>query len=384
MKGKKWIAFAMIASIVSTAPVHVYTKTNTNSVETQAVAQKLKSPVLSKKSGTYTEAIKVTIKNAEKQGKIYYTTNGKTPTKQSQRYTKAITIKKDCTLKAICIKGNQKSSVVTRVYKITTDQSESTYLWGENSVAAYVDAIQQNRIDSLGKTGQAICKAAKELLQKEIKVGMSREEQAKAIHDAIIQNTAYDIENLEANTLPDSAYSVEGVLLNHSAVCQGYAETYQLFMELLDIPNKLVTGTLNGIPHAWNMVQLSDGQWYYVDCTSDDPITYDGAQVLRYHYLFTNDSIMKENYVWESEKYPACHGTQYLYYGFEHKLKSITDAYDEIAKQYKAGQKEITVLYPEKESIDVERLMQKLGVSSIGYIPAQRLGDYTIFTVNFE
>lgn len=381
---KQLITIGMIVSMLAITPMKSGEIVFAKAMTTQAVTKTLKTPTVSKKSGTYTNTVKITIKNPEKKGKLYYTIDGKTPTKKSTLYTKAITIKKSCTLKVICINGTQKSAIVTRKYTIKKNQTEENYDWTQKNVATYVKAIKENKIEQLGKVGQEICKTAKEVIRNEIKTGMTREEKAKAIHDYIVNTTSYDIINYQANTIPESSYRVEGVLLKHVAVCNGYAETYQMFMELLDIPNKFVVGkSKRGGGHAWNMIQLSDGKWYHVDTTWDDPITYTGEQELRYNYLFASDSIMKGDHTWNQKQYPTCNGNTYLYYGFENKLKSITEAYDIILNQYQEGKQKITVLYPENKQLDTRKIMQLVGVNSI-ICSTERLGEYTVFTVEFN
>lgn len=77
----------------------------------------LKTPRVSRKSCKFENNFSVRLSCASKGAKIYYTTNGKTPTAKSKRYKGGrITIKKTTTLKVIAIKGQAKSRVVTRKY----------------------------------------------------------------------------------------------------------------------------------------------------------------------------------------------------------------------------------------------------------------------------
>ena len=87
-------------------------------------------------------------------------------------------------------------------------------------------------------------------------------EKVRAVHDFLCKRIAYT---------PDEFYShtAYGALLNGSAVCDGYALSFQRFMDVLGIPCYIATGVRNNEPHAWNLVQL-DGQWYHIDVTWDD------------------------------------------------------------------------------------------------------------------
>lgn len=71
------------------------------------------------------------------------------------------------------------------------------------------------------------------------------------------------------NVVYDSGYeygSIYDALINGKTVCSGYAAAFQVMMEKLDIPCKIMAGNVNGTAHAWNAVNVS-GKWYYVDAT---------------------------------------------------------------------------------------------------------------------
>ncbi|MDE6061101.1 MAG: leucine-rich repeat protein, partial [Clostridia bacterium] len=54
------------------------------------------------------------------------------------------------------------------------------------------------------------------------------------------------------------------------AVCEGYARSFQLLLNYNNVNNIFVTGTVKSGEHAWNLVQLDDGEWYWFDLTFDD------------------------------------------------------------------------------------------------------------------
>ena len=64
----------------------------------------------------------------------------------------------------------------------------------------------------------------------------------------------------------------------HEAVCEGYAKAYQLLMNYLGVPNVYVVGDASGntgdssetVLHAWNLVQMEDGAYYWADPTWTD------------------------------------------------------------------------------------------------------------------
>lgn len=86
------------------------------------------------------------------------------------------------------------------------------------------------------------------------------------IHDTLIG----DIEYSEDVNIP-IAHSIAGAMTSgRSAVCEGYAKVMQVMMNCYDIENIYVTGLGNGGGHAWNMVGMDDGKYYWLDATWDD------------------------------------------------------------------------------------------------------------------
>ena len=65
--------------------------------------------------------------------------------------------------------------------------------------------------------------------------------------------------------------SVYGCLLHNMAVCGGFSDTVKLLCDKLRIPC-IVVHTLNyegAGAHAWNLVQMENGQWYSIDTSAD-------------------------------------------------------------------------------------------------------------------
>lgn len=78
------------------------------------------APTFSPVAGTYNNNQSVEISCATASSSIYYTTDGTTPTSSSTAYTGAITVSTDnTTIKAIAIKGGDKSSVASATYRLT-------------------------------------------------------------------------------------------------------------------------------------------------------------------------------------------------------------------------------------------------------------------------
>ncbi len=109
----------------------------------------------------------------------------------------------------------------------------------------------------------------------------------KMVHDYLVDNIEYDTSLSKANI-----YDVYGALVNHVAVCEGYARSFKYILDEMGIPCVLVIGTgtnSNGETerHAWNYVEIQ-GAWYAIDCTWDDPVVVGGglvSQSSKYKYF---------------------------------------------------------------------------------------------------
>lgn len=158
----------------------------------------------------------------------------------------------------------------------------------------------------------------KEIVKDNVTSGMSDFDKAKALHDYLVLNCEYDIVNYLNDTIPAASYTATGALVNHIAVCAGYARAYQALLTKAGIPSYYVAGTTasNGA-HAWNIVQI-DGEWYHVDTTWDDPVPDEKGR-LCYTYFLRSDKYMRshEHKSWNSSI--KCTSTKY-------------DTYDPIAE----------------------------------------------------
>ena len=110
----------------------------------------------------------------------------------------------------------------------------------------------------------------------------------KAVHDYIINNTKYDLDNSEEL----KSYTAYGPLFNNAATCNGYTDLMAIFLTKMGYDNyKIATTDDLENPtegHVWNAVKI-DNEWYHLDLTWDDPVSTDGKDYL-YHKYFLIDS----------------------------------------------------------------------------------------------
>lgn len=97
-----------------------------------------------------------------------------------------------------------------------------------------------------------------------ITVTESRYDTLKNIHDYICNNAWYNLVSEQRVHSSEPFFIGDG-----GVVCEGYAKTFKILCDRLEIPCVLVSGDAGGA-HMWNYVQMDDGKWYLVDVTWDD------------------------------------------------------------------------------------------------------------------
>lgn len=335
---------------------------------------KVSKPAINVQEGSYFDSKTIKLSCKTKGATIYYTTDGTQVTKNSKVYKKPFKITKNCYVRAIAIKDGFKSNELIKYYQIYSYEDIGS------DVRRYTLAIQKNKINKLNQTDQKICNKVNKIMKDTITEDMTKYQKVKAIHDYIINHTVYDYENYSKNTLPEVSYTIEGVLLNGKAVCQGYAETFQLFMNLLGIENKLISGYANGGGHAWNLVKFKDN-WYHVDTTWDDPISQSG-DVIQYNYFLISDRFISIDHDWTAKNYPACTSDDLMYKIYKGIIiPSIKNYQKKFTELYNKGLRTITILYPENKIPDLQFYYSLTGKNRCSYSYPVKFGDYYMFTV---
>lgn len=103
-----------------------------------------------------------------------------------------------------------------------------------------------------------------------------------SLHDAIIDNIDY-AEKADGSAEDASwAHSILGVFQYKYAVCEGYAKAFQLLLNAGNVDNIYVVGRSKNEGHAWNLVKMSDDQWYWYDLTWDDQPTEERGIIYKY------------------------------------------------------------------------------------------------------
>jgi len=105
----------------------------------------------------------------------------------------------------------------------------------------------------------------------------------KVIHDYIINNTKYDINNNK----DIKSYNAYGALFNHSATCNGYTDLMAIFLKEMGYENFKVATTTETSGHVWNAVKINN-EWLHLDLTWDDPVSSDNKDYLYHKYFLIN------------------------------------------------------------------------------------------------
>jgi len=138
----------------------------------------------------------------------------------------------------------------------------------------------ENQINELETTTSNI-------LNNLVTTDMKIDSKIKILHDYIINNTKYDKERSDNKVKKYHSDIAYGALLEHYAICGGYADAMKLFLDKLNIPNYKISSE----NHVWNLVYINN-DWYHLDLTWDDPVSEDGTDMLEYNYfLITTDEL---------------------------------------------------------------------------------------------
>lgn len=108
----------------------------------------------------------------------------------------------------------------------------------------------------------------------------SLETNIKNVHDYIINNARYDSARSDNNVLTYKSDTAYGPLFQGYAICGGYTDLMQLFLERLNVKNFRVSSD----NHIWNALYINN-TWKHLDLTWDDPVASDGKDYLEYNYF---------------------------------------------------------------------------------------------------
>ena len=156
------------------------------------------------------------------------------------------------------------------------------------------DAYLSGNTEGLSAQDKETLETASDILKDIINGGMSDYDKEYAVFTWIHENIKADEDPMALiQSAPENVSTPQGVLKHKKAVCVGYATTFRLLMQMLDIPCMVVHS--NDTVHTWDLVKI-DGDWYHADL-------YSAAGGGGYYYLNLPDSMMDQ--YWDTSYYPA-------------------------------------------------------------------------------
>lgn len=133
-----------------------------------------------------------------------------------------------------------------------------------------------------------------QIINNNVKSYNSQEDNIKAIHDYIINNTTYDVDYEKNKSI--FTYTAYGALKEHKATCNGYTDLMAIILTKMGIDNYKISynpsNSSDSEGHVWNAVYI-DGKWVHLDLTWDDPVG-DGRDYLYHKYFLVSTSEMAE------------------------------------------------------------------------------------------
>ncbi|MDE5768455.1 MAG: hypothetical protein K2H82_03640, partial [Oscillospiraceae bacterium] len=147
----------------------------------------------------------------------------------------------------------------------------SGYSMRYNSQSAEISfqIINQYSSDQLRQMADELERTVQEILRT-IDPALSDVEKIRKIHDNLVLSTEYDFISAQSSR-KDISNSAYGCLVSHKAICQGYAQAFQLLLNRLGMECGICSGIARNQPHAWNYVLLNQ-KYYWIDVTWDDPV----------------------------------------------------------------------------------------------------------------
>ncbi len=178
---------------------------------------------------------------------------------------------------------------------------------------------------------EAVCAAAKARTQN----SKNEFEKAVVLHDYLTTTCSYFNQN--SLQKPENVHTSYGALVSKKASCDGYASAYKMLLNRCGIECITVEGTIDGVPHLWNIAK-QDGKYYHIDCTWNDADT-DSLSKLSFHGFFN----LSDRVVTQSRKMsktfiiPTCTDESNYYSSINARAESLEKLEDVAYSQLSAA-----------------------------------------------
>ncbi len=251
------------------------------------------------------------------------------------------------------------------------DREDDVTIAGEYEIKSTLpisDAYKSGDTSKLNDNEKETLDMATDILDEIISDDMTDFEKEKAVYEWLtgsLTSTTGILTVIPSNN--DDNDNPHDVLKYHSAVCVGYATTFRMFMQMLDIECKVIHSS--DLIHSWDLVKLDDG-WYHTDCYNDSEST-------NYRNFNMDDSRCSQEHTWTKEYFPAATGKKYNYvFLICEKLNSIYDIPQWLMDAIDSRENVISTTFKKEINADneneaqymVDTLVSRLdGEYSVGY-----------------
>ena len=147
--------------------------------------------------------------------------------------------------------------------------------------------------------------------------GLSEAKKITKIHDYICNHVDYAY-----NSTEEQIYTAYGALCTGKAVCQGYAVLFYRLCKEAGLSVRIISGTGNGGPHAWNIARIGS-KYYNVDCT------WDGQDAATYNEFLLKSEADFRDHTRESWKVAGSHYLDYTSAEFNAQYPMTEKSWDE-------------------------------------------------------
>lgn len=141
------------------------------------------------------------------------------------------------------------------------------------------------------------------------------------ISEFLQKNVRYDTKELKHSPRRKSrspmSHNAYGALVEHKAVCDGYAGAFSLIAQYFGMRVMLVEGRSSynkssRLDHAWNIIEYR-GNYFHIDATWDAN-TYDNFEAYSYAYFGMTDDEIAVDHDWDVKTTPTCNSEELSYY----------------------------------------------------------------------
>ena len=192
----------------------------------------------------------------------------------------------------ITVSGIRLSEAQLRVILLAFLNDNPQVFWLANAYS-YAYYGESTYVQLYAVSTQANCSAMIQKMNQKVSAvisampaGMSEFDRELYLFDYIVKNCTYNDAAVTNNSIWQ-AFSAYGMLIDGTAVCEGYSRAMQLLSSYAGLQCMLLSGQSGGVNHMWNVIKI-DGSWYHLDTTWGD------SDTAIYNYFNLNDAAIAQ------------------------------------------------------------------------------------------